>query len=196
MGAKRPSRGKDASDAAQTDVTVQAVSSPAGRSAIASVTAGRPVLAAAYDLGGLVTASVRVPTDQVADIAHGGYVLLDADDPAVVIIATGSEVALAVEAAGILDAEGIGVRVVSMPCVEVFDRQAEDQRQEVLPPGIPRVVVEAGVTGGWHRHSAGGPVLGIDRFGESAPGTELFEHFSLTSDALATAARRAVAPVR
>ena len=135
----------------------------------------------------------RTP-DQAAGIARGGYVLCDAADPAVVIIATGSEVALAMDAARLLDAEMLRARVVSMPCVEVFDRQPIAYRDGVLPPGVPRVVVEAGATRGWYFHSAGGAVIGIDRFGESAPAGDLFEHFSLTVDAVASAARQAVVP--
>ena len=74
-----------------------------------------------------------------------------------------------------------------MPCVEVFDRQPSSYRNEVLPLTVPRIVVEAGATRGWYYHSAGGPVIGIDRFGESAPGAELFAAFSITVEAIVEA---------
>jgi transketolase len=130
--------------------------------------------------------------DQVVAVARGGYVLRDVPEPAVVVIGTGSEVALAVEAADLLEKDGVRARVVSMPCVEVYDRQPADYRDLVLPVGVPRVVVEAGATRGWYYHSAGGPVVGIDCFGESAPAPDLFEHFSLTAAAVADAVRRVV----
>jgi len=132
-----------------------------------------------------------VPQDrspsQVDQVARGGYVLRDVAQPAAVIIATGSEVELAMRAAAELAGDGVPVRVVSMPCVEVFDSQPADYREEVLPAGVPRVVVEAGATGGWYRHAA--VVVGIDQFGESAPAAALFEHFGLDLDAVVGAVR-------
>jgi transketolase len=133
----------------------------------------------------------RTPGD-AGGPARGGYVLHDPPAPVAVVIATGSEVELAMGAAARLAEEGVGVRVVSLPCVEVFDRQPDDYRAAVLPPGVPRVVVEAGATRGWYLHSAGGPVVGLDRFGESAPAAALFEHLGLTVDAVAAAVRREV----
>jgi transketolase len=111
------------------------------------------------------------------------------------VIATGSEVALAVAARELLRDEGIDVRVVSMPCAEVFDRQDAGWRAEVLPPGVPRVAVEAGSTQGWRRYvgAADDPraaVVGIDRFGESAPAAALFRHFGITVENVAAAVRR------
>ncbi|MGY2876072.1 transketolase [Marmoricola sp. URHA0025 HA25] len=132
--------------------------------------------------------------DQAADISRGGYVLREVSEPAAVIVGTGSEVALAMAAAQTLSLDDIPVRVVSMPCVELFDRQPAEYRDQVLPPGIPRVVVEAGATRGWYYHSAGGPVIGIDSFGESGPAADLFEHFSLTVDAVASAVRGVAGP--
>ena len=112
---------------------------------------------------------------------RGGYVLLDAPQPRAVLIGTGSELQLALGAARQLQGEGIAVRVVSMPSTTVFDRQERGYRDAVLPRGVPRVAVEAGVTAGWHKYvGLEGAVVGIDRFGESAPGGELFRHFGFT----------------
>ncbi len=103
--------------------------------------------------------------------------------PDALLIATGSEVALAVTAAETLAKDGIKARVVSMPSTDVFEAQDEDYRNAVLPPHVgARVVIEAGVTGGWWRYAgAQGRVIGLDRFGESAPAGELFEHFGFTA---------------
>ena len=111
--------------------------------------------------------------------------------PDIVLIATGSEVALAVAAAAELDAEGVKVRVVSMPCTDLFDTQDEDYREQVLPAGVSaRVVIEAGVTGGWWRYAGDkGRVIGLDRFGESAPANELFEHFGFSASNVVAIAR-------
>ena len=137
---------------------------------------------------------------QCAAIARGGYVLADFD-PAlprrVVLIATGSEVALAMGARSALANDGIAARVVSLPCTSVFERQDPAWRQAVLPPGIPRLAIEAGATAGWHAYvgasdDAHGAVVGMDTFGESAPATALFPHFGFTVDAVAAAARRVV----
>jgi transketolase len=106
--------------------------------------------------------------------------------PRAVIIATGSEVELALGARERLAAEGIAVRVVSMPSTSVFDRQDAAWRDAVLPPGVPRVAVEAGVTAGWHRYTGlDGAVVGLDRFGESAPAGTLFELFGFTPENVA-----------
>ena len=118
--------------------------------------------------------------EQVAAVRRGGYVLRDCDGtPAAIIIATGSEVKLAMEAAEALAGDGLPVRVVSMPCVEAFREQDRAWQDAVLPPEVTvRVAVEAGVTAGWCGFvGAAGAVVGIDRFGESAPAGELFEHF-------------------
>jgi transketolase len=115
-------------------------------------------------------------------IRRGGYVLADAPDgaPKAVILATGSEVGLAMGAQQALAQEGIPVRVVSMPCTNVFDRQEPDYREAVLPRGVPRVAVEAGVSDAWYKYVLDGAVVGLDRFGESAPAGELFKHFGFT----------------
>lgn len=132
---------------------------------------------------------------QIADIARGGYVLRDAEStPDLVLLATGSEVAVAMSAAEALAADGVAVRVVSMPCVELFDAQDENYREQVLPSAVTaRVVVEAGVTGGWWRYAGpGGRVIGMDRFGESGPAGELFEHFGFTTDNVVKVAKELI----
>jgi transketolase len=127
---------------------------------------------------------------QIDGIRRGGYVLADAPAPRAVIIATGSEVPLAMGARDALAAAGIEVRVVSMPCTDLFDRQDAAYRASVLPAGVPRVAVEAGVTDFWRKYvGLDGAVIGIDRFGESAPGPELFKYFGFTADNVAAAVK-------
>jgi transketolase len=133
--------------------------------------------------------------DAIASIRRGGYVIVDSTRPRAVIIATGSEVPLALGARAKLAEEGVAVRVVSMPCTNVFDRQEAAYREYVLPRGVPRVAVEAGVTDYWRKYvgaadSGHGAVVGIDRFGESAPGPELFKHFGFTVESVVAAVRR------
>jgi transketolase len=123
--------------------------------------------------------------EQIALIERGAYVLKEpSGDPIIILIATGSEVALAMSAAEVLEADGISARVVSMPCTDLFDAQADEYRQQVLPSGLTaRVVIEAGVTGNWWRYAGErGRVIGIDRFGESAPAPALFEHFGFSTE--------------
>ena len=123
-------------------------------------------------------------------VARGGYVLQDAAEAKAAIIATGSEVVLALEAHKLLAAQGIAVRVVSMPSTDVFDRQDAAWRASVLPKGMPRVAVEAGVTGLWHKYvGLEGAVVGIDTYGESAPAGALFKHFGLTAEKVAEAVK-------
>jgi transketolase len=125
----------------------------------------------------------RTPA-QLADIRRGGYVLHQPEgETQAIIIATGSEVALAMAAAGQLAQEGIGVRVVSMPCIEAFRGQDAAWRETVLPPAVKaRLAVEAGVPDSWYPFVGdAGDVIGIERFGESAPAGELFEHFGFTA---------------
>ncbi len=133
---------------------------------------------------------------QIDAIARGGYVLKDCDGtPDIILIATGSEVALAVSAADALSADGIGARVVSMPCTDLFDSQDEAFRQSVLPSAVTvRVAVEAGVTDGWWRYvGPQGRVVGIDRFGASAPADKLFAHFGFSTENVVTVAKDALA---
>ena len=131
-------------------------------------------------------------------LARGAYVLRDHGDPAVILCATGSEIEIAIAAQEQLAARGIGSRVVSMPCWELFERQDATYRDEVLPPAVrARVAIEAGVTFGWERWiGREGVAIGVDRFGASAPGPELYEHFGLTPTKVAEAAELAMAAVR
>jgi len=131
---------------------------------------------------------------QVADIARGGYVLVEAPEPKVVLIATGSEVELAVAAAGALAAEGIAARVVSMPSTDVFERQDAAYKASVLTRGTPRVAIEAGVTDFWYKYvGLEGAVVGIDTFGESAPAPVLFKHFGFTVENVVAKAKSVIA---
>ena len=126
------------------------------------------------------------------DVGKGAYVLSDAANSRAVIIATGSEVQLAVAAQQQLALAGIPVRVVSMPSTSVFDRQPEDYRKSVLT-SLPKVAVEAGVTDYWRKYvGLEGAVVGLDRFGESAPAGDVFLHFGLTADNVAKAVRSVV----
>ena len=116
---------------------------------------------------------------QVAAIRRGAYVLRDAAEARAVIVATGSEVGLALAARELLAEQGVAVRVVSMPSTTVFDRQDEAYKRNVLPDHLPRIAVEAGVTDFWWKYRCDA-VVGVDRFGESAPAPKLFELFGLT----------------
>jgi transketolase len=138
----------------------------------------------------------RRSPEQAAAIARGGYVLADASGRAqCVIIATGSEVSLALEAKRMLAARGVDVRVVSMPSTNVFDRQDATYREQVLPPGVPRIAVEAGVTDFWRKYvGLAGEVVGLDRFGESAPAGDLYRYFGITADAVASAVVSVIRP--
>ena len=132
--------------------------------------------------------------EQLANVRRGGYVLLDsAGAPELVLIATGSEVALAVEACATLTAAGRRVRVVSMPSTELFDAQPADYRATVLPHHVPRVAIEAGVREFWCRYvGAREHVVGIDSFGASAPGKDVFRHFGFTAEEVVRAAHTAL----
>ncbi len=128
---------------------------------------------------------------QVADIARGGYVLKDTDSAAdVLLIATGSEVQLAMQAADVLAQKGVAARVVSMPSTDVFDQQDKAYRDSVLPPSIAkRVAVEALHKDSWYKYvGLNGAVIGMETFGESAPAGDLFAHFNITVDAVVEAA--------
>ncbi len=122
---------------------------------------------------------------QLDNIKRGGYVISEAKEGAAqaVVIATGSEVELALNAQTVLAEQGVFVNVVSMPSTNVFDKQDEAYRNSVLPAGLPRIAVEAGVTGGWYKYTGlNGAVVGLDRFGESAPAEQLFQEFGFTVD--------------
>ncbi|NNM82872.1 MAG: transketolase [Burkholderiales bacterium] len=120
----------------------------------------------------------------ISNIRKGGYVLSEAQgELKAILIATGSEVEVAMQAQKALAEKGIGVRVVSMPSTNVFDRQEKEYRDSVLPKGVARVAVEAGVTDFWRKYvGLEGEVVGMDTFGESAPAGELFKHFGITAD--------------
>lgn len=133
----------------------------------------------------------RTP-EQVAAIRRGGYVLLDSDStPDLIIIATGSEVELAVQAAKTLTADGHAVRVVSMPSTDVFEAQDAAYRQAVLPSSVTkRVAVEAGIVDSWYKYvGLDGKIIGMTSFGESAPAEQLFEYFGITTANVIAAAR-------
>jgi transketolase len=126
--------------------------------------------------------------------ARGGYVLSDMPGARAVIIATGSEVSIALKAQAALAAEGVPTRVVSMPSTSVFDRQDRVWQDAVLPPDLPTVAVEAAHPDGWYKYvGRRGRVVGIDRFGESAPAPALYSHFGITPQAVAQAVREVLA---
>ena len=119
---------------------------------------------------------------QIANIEKGGYILKDTDGtPDVIVMATGSEVGLAMQAA---EASSKNVRVVSMPCVEIFEAQDDAYKESVLPKSVKaRVAVEAAIMDGWWKYvGMDGAVIGMTTFGESAPAPQLFEHFGFTVD--------------
>jgi transketolase len=131
---------------------------------------------------------------QVKEIARGAYVLRDPKSTKIdaVMIATGSEVALALQVAQHLEKDGIGVRVVSMPSTTVFDQQDAAYKAKVLPANIPRIAVEAGVSDFWWKYGCAA-VHGVDTFGESAPAPQLYEYFGLTSDQIAKTVKQCIA---
>nr|WP_297348165.1 transketolase [uncultured Glaciecola sp.] len=129
---------------------------------------------------------------QLSDVERGGYVLVDCDVvPEIILIATGSEVHLAVEAAAKLNAEGTPTRVVSMPCTDLFDRQSAEYKETVLPRSVTkRVAVEALAKDTWYKYvGLDGAVVGMDSFGESAPASDLFAYFNITTDAVYSLAK-------
>ena len=138
------------------------------------------------------------PKANLVDMSKGGYVLAEPSEVGLkkkaqaVIVATGSEVQLALHAQQQLAALGIAVRVVSLPSTSVFDRQSVAYKASVLPAGVPRVAVEAGVTDGWWKYGCAA-VVGIDTYGESAPAGVLFKHFGFTAENVATTVRAVLA---
>jgi len=131
---------------------------------------------------------------QIVDIRKGGYVLAETGAngaaAAITLLATGSEIALALAARAALGADGIAARVVSMPCCSDFDRQSAEYRAGVLPRHIPVLAIEAGVTNFWRAYTGfGGDVVGIDRFGESAPAAQVAEALGLTTQAVVARAK-------
>jgi transketolase len=130
--------------------------------------------------------------DAIAAIRRGGYVLVEAaGTPRAAIIATGSEVSIAIAAQKALAQAGIAVRVVSMPCTSLFDRQDAAWRASVLPKGLPRVAIEAGVSDYWRKYvGLDGEVVGVDRFGESAPAPDVYKFLGIDADHLVAAVKR------
>ena len=129
---------------------------------------------------------------QLSDVERGGYVLVDSDVvPQIILIATGSEVHLAVEAALKLNAEDTPTRVVSMPCTDLFDRQSAEYKETVLPRGVTkRVAIEVLAKDTWYKYvGLDGAVVGMDSFGESAPASDLFAYFNITADAVYNVAK-------
>ncbi|WP_063656100.1 transketolase [Aliivibrio fischeri] len=134
--------------------------------------------------------------EQVADIAKGAYILKDCEgQPELILIATGSEVELAVEAAAQLTAEGKAVRVVSMPSTDAFDKQDEAYREAVLPSAVTkRIAIEAGIADFWYKYVGfGGKIIGMTTFGESAPADELFKMFGFTTENVVNTAKELLA---
>jgi transketolase len=130
----------------------------------------------------------------VAGVAKGGYVVVDAANPELIIIATGSELELATKAAATLAAEGKAVRVVSLPCWELFEEQTPEYQDSVLPSSVKkRVSVEAGSTMGWHKYvGSEGAVIGIDTYGASAPGPTCYEKFGFTVENVLAHCRKVI----
>jgi transketolase len=124
-------------------------------------------------------------------VSKGGYIVHDAPNPQFVIIATGAEVWPAIDGAKLLAESGIAARVVSLPSWRIFDEQSQDYRDAILLPGVPKLAIEAGATLGWWKYLAGskGDVIGIDRFGASAPGATVLKELGFTADNVAARAK-------
>jgi transketolase len=131
------------------------------------------------------------PDKRIDLVAKGAYVLVDSDGtPDVILMGSGSEVSIAVEAMKLLADDGIQARVVSMPSFELFERQDATYRESVLPSDVKaRVAIEAGVRLGWDHYLQGGTFIGLDRFGASAPYKDIYQHLGLTPEAVADAAK-------
>jgi transketolase len=134
-------------------------------------------------------------TRSAEDIRRGGYIVLEGGaHPELILMATGSEVQLALKAHAELSAQGVDVRVVSMPCVEAFERQDAAWKEHVLPSELPRVAIEAGVGESWYRYvGREGAVISLERYGESAPAQELFNYFGFTVERIVKTVRDVLA---
>jgi transketolase len=131
--------------------------------------------------------------DVYAGVSKGAWVLEDAVNPQVVLIGTGSEVSACIEAKKLLEADGIRARVVSMPSWEIFDEQPAEYKQSVLPDSVPKLAVEAGSPLGWWKYvGRDGDVIGLDRFGASAPGNIVLEKLGFTAPSVAERAKKLV----
>jgi transketolase len=124
-------------------------------------------------------------------VSKGGYVVADAPSPKIVIIGTGAEVWQAIGGARLLNDAGISARAVSLPSWKIFDEQSEEYRDSILLPGVPKLAVEAGATLGWWKYLTGskGDVIGLDRFGASAPGGTVLKELGFTADNVAARAK-------
>jgi transketolase len=132
-------------------------------------------------------------TDVFANVSKGAYVLEDAENPQVVLIGTGSEVWPCVDAKKLLESDGIRARVVSMPSWEIFDEQKDNYKASVLPPNVPKLAVEAGSPLGWWKYvGQDGDVIGLDRFGASAPGPIVLEKLGFGANNVAERAKKLV----
>jgi transketolase len=126
-------------------------------------------------------------------VSRGAYVLEDAPNPKVILIGTGSEVWQCVEAKKLLDAEGIPARVVSLPSWEIFEEQSAEYKASVLPSGVKKLAVEAGSPLGWWKYvGLDGDVIGLDRFGASAPGPKVLAELGFTAENVAARAKKLV----
>jgi transketolase len=131
-------------------------------------------------------------------VSRGAYIVAETDDlPDLILIATGSEVQLILEVSKRLQVEGIKARAISMPSWELFEEQSEEYRHSVLPPEIPTLAVEAGATLGWHKYVGNrGAIIGIDRFGASAPGDEVMRRFGFAVERIIEQSRSLLAQKR
>ena len=121
------------------------------------------------------------PDEQLGLIQKGAYLLRKTSQPSLIIMATGSEVELASQLCNRLNKKNYQVNLVSIPCAEVFDRQPQSYKETVLPTAVPKLVIEAGSSDWWYRYvGTNGTIIGIDTYGASAPGKDLFEHFGFT----------------
>ena len=145
----------------------------------------------------MVLSRQNLPTYEKSgpEALKGGYILVDEADAKLILIATGSEVALAVDAQKALKEKGIPARVVSMPSIELFEAQSAEYKEQILPSSIrSRIAIEAGATMPWYRYVGfEGEVIGLDHFGASAPASKLFEEFGFTVDNVLAVADRVLA---
>ena len=131
--------------------------------------------------------------DVYGGVSKGAYVLEDAANPRVILIGTGSEVAPCVEAKKLLETDGVSARVVSMPSWEIFDEQSAEYKASVLPANVPKLAVEAGSPLGWWKYvGLDGDVIGLDRFGASAPGPKVLAELGFSAEHVAARARKLI----
>jgi transketolase len=127
------------------------------------------------------------------NVSKGAYILKDAKDPDVILIATGSEVSLAVESATLLEASGIHTRVVSAPCLEWFDEQDQNYKDSVLPYDVPKVSVEVGIAQGWHKYIGDkGLAISLEHYGASADAKRLFKEFGFSAESIVASVKKLV----